>query len=120
MASTLYDEGTVDHSLRKQAAMGSFYERNPSKSNSRRKRFEAKLLEPSVVDALCANKELLSAYRSGTISNVNEDVSAIRLEAEKLILSEGKDSRDKLTKHANTVVSDTILYMVGDPFFCRM
>ena len=115
VASTLYQEGTVDHWLRKQPAMVSFYERNPAKSNSRRKRFEAKLLESSVVDALCANEKLLSAYRSRTIAYANEDISARRTEAENLILSVGKDSRDKVMRLANTVVSDTILYMVRGP-----
>ena len=117
VASTLYEEGTVDHWLRKQPAMVSFYERNSAKSNSRRKRFEAKLLESSVVDALCANEKLLFAYRSRTIAYANEDISSRRTEAENLILYVGKDSRDKVMKLANTVLSDTILYMVRGPMF---
>ena len=117
MASTLYQEGTVDHWLRKQPGMVSFYERKSAQSNSRRKRFEAKLLESSVVEALCANEKLLSTYRSQTIAYANEDISARRMEAENLILSVGKDSRDKVMRLANTVVSETILYMVRGPMF---
>jgi hypothetical protein len=117
VASTLYQEGTVDHWLRKQPGMVSFYERKSAQSNSRRKRFEAKLLESSVVEALCANEKLLSTYRSQTIAYANEDISARRMEAENLILSVGKDSRDKVMRLANTVVSETILYMVRGPMF---